>query len=72
MTKNRVQVSKVLYKDKTYYHITCDNRKLLVEYYNYVRPIGDEIYMIDNELYVDEFAYTNISLYDAESIFIIQ
>lgn len=68
---NRIVLNKVLYKDKTYYHVSCSN-SVRDKYAELARSIGDEAYVIDNELYIDEGAFFNISLMDAESTFIIQ
>lgn len=68
---NRIILNKVLYKDKTYYHVSCPN-SVRDKYAELARSIGDEAYIIDNELYIDEGAFFNISLMDAESTFIIQ
>jgi hypothetical protein len=45
---------------------------LLIQYYNHVREIGDEAYIIDDGLYVDEGAYFNITMMDSENIFQVQ
>lgn len=68
---DRIILNKVLYKDKIYYHVSC-SYSARDKYAELAKSIGDEAYIIDNELYIDEGAFFNISLMDAESTFIIQ
>lgn len=68
---DRIILNKVLYKDKVYYHVSCSS-SVREKYAELAKSIGDEAYIIDNELYIDEGAFFNISMMDAESTFIIQ
>lgn len=68
---DRVIMNKVLYKDKVYYHVQCP-LSVQKQYAEFASAVGDEAYIIDNELYIDEGAFFNISMMDAESTFIIQ
>ena len=66
----KIHLHKVLYYDKTYYAVDCDPIER-EEYYSFCREIGDEAYVIDKVLYIDESAYFNICMKDSTSIFII-
>lgn len=68
---NRITLNKVLYHDKIYYCVACE-KSVQRKYLQYAREIGDEAFIIDNELFIDEGAFFNISMMDAESTFIIQ
>lgn len=68
---NKVQVVKIMYHDKIYYNLSA-SFDLLSRYREYAASIGDEAYLIDGELYIDEGALFNISLMDTESTFQIQ
>lgn len=71
MSRYRVYAYKVMYHDKVYYNVKSEYA-LLKKYIEYVREIGDEAYMIDNELYIDEGAFFNISMWDNESVIQVQ
>lgn len=63
MSRKVINVNIILHEDKTYYSISGGyvSMNLLHEMLAWVSDIGDEGYLIDNDLFFDENAYMNLT-----------
>ena len=60
MSRKVIHFHKILHEDKTYFVVSSVGN-LIYEMHAWIVDIGDEGYIIDGELYLDEGAYMNLS-----------